>query len=200
MQIILKSIANILTNKPFNDKELFNIVDDKGKLISDIPTLVIGWEFTKSLYPEADILDWEIRPGLYWTFGKREKRNRYEEDIKVFKTQSLKSFLKSVNYHFINVLTAEKEEKNSFFKDIENPKGAYFYIYNNMLYMYKGEGSDIYGISLRDIEYGGGNVKKLFSMIYRNRSNVIIDNKEDFSLETKMALRNYTYVIPYLFS
>ena len=30
--------------------ELYNVVSDKNDLISDIPTLVIGWEYTKKLF------------------------------------------------------------------------------------------------------------------------------------------------------
>ena len=56
----MKYIANILTNRKFNDTELYNIVSKKEDLISDIPTLVIGWEFTKKMYPNANILDWKI--------------------------------------------------------------------------------------------------------------------------------------------
>ena len=47
----MKFIANILTDKPFKDNDLYNVVSDKNNLIGGIPTLVVGWEYTKKLYP-----------------------------------------------------------------------------------------------------------------------------------------------------
>ena len=73
----MKFIANILTDKPFTNAELYNVVSDKNNLIDGIPTLVIGWEYTKKMFNNANILDWEIDRNTYWTYGKREKRNKY---------------------------------------------------------------------------------------------------------------------------
>ena len=38
----MKFIANILTDKPFVNTELYNVVNDKDKLIDGIPTLVMA--------------------------------------------------------------------------------------------------------------------------------------------------------------
>ena len=52
----MKFIANILTDKPFVNTELYNVVNDKDKLIDGIPTLVIGWEYTKKMYENANTI------------------------------------------------------------------------------------------------------------------------------------------------
>ena len=53
----MRFIANILTDRKFNDCEFYNVVSKKEDLIENIPTLVIGWGFTKKLYPEANIIN-----------------------------------------------------------------------------------------------------------------------------------------------
>ena len=55
----MKYIANILTNGIFED-ELYNVTSKKGDLIDGIPTLVIGWEFYKKRYSNANILESKI--------------------------------------------------------------------------------------------------------------------------------------------
>ena len=75
----MKLIANILTEGSFQNNELYNVVSNKDDLISELPTLVIGWSFTKRNYPEANIINWQINENTFWCFGKREKRNRYEK-------------------------------------------------------------------------------------------------------------------------
>lgn len=42
--------------------------------------------------------------------------------------------------------------------------------------------------------------KGIFSKIYRNQNNNIIDIKDSLTWDTKNALRNCNYVIPYLYA
>ena len=92
----MKFIANILTDKPFKDNDLYNVVSDKNNLIDGIPTLVVGWEYTKKLYPEASMLNWEVGNNVYWTYGNREKRNKYEENIATFRQLTLTKIIKTL--------------------------------------------------------------------------------------------------------
>ena len=39
-----------------------------------LPTLIVGWERVKKLYPKASILKKKIKDNLYWTFSPTEKR------------------------------------------------------------------------------------------------------------------------------
>lgn len=196
----MKFIANILTNKPFSNNELYNVVDDVNKLISDIPTLVIGWEYTKKLYPNASILEWMIDQNTFWTYGKREKRNKYEENIEKFRQLALNRFIKSVKYKFFSLLTSSNAEKESILKVINSEKGSNIYISYDMVYIFSRENNDVIGFSLRDIDYIGKDRKDILSKIYRNKNNTIIDVKEELSWDTKNALRNCGYVIPYLYA
>ena len=191
----MKFIANILTDKPFVNTELYNVVNDKDKLIDGIPTLVIGWEYTKKMYENANILNWEIDRNTYWTYGKREKRNRYEENLEKFRELALHRFIKSVNYSYFNILISSNEEKEYVWGLIDT-NGTYVYLNNDMVYAFDEQENKVIGFSLRDIDYLKKDRKKVLSKIYSNTN--LIEVKDNLSWETKNALRNCSYVIPFL--
>jgi hypothetical protein len=196
----MRYIANILTDKKLNFNKLYNVVSDKNDLIEDIPTLVIGWEYTKNIFPNANILNWEIGDNFYWTYGNREKRNKYDENLEKFKTLAIKRFVKSVKYVYYNILTADNLLKAYILNIIENI-GSNLYIADNMLYIWDDNENVVIGISLRDIEYSGKDTKQIFSKIYKNPQNHIITiNEDELTWDIRNSLRNYNYVIPYLFN
>ena len=193
----MKPIANILTNKAFDNDGVYNVVSEQNKLISGIPTLVIGWEYTKSFFPNANILNWEINPDTFWCFGRRERGQRYEEAIKKFRDYAINRFIKSIKYKFINIVT-----KNDFFTsllDILNLcDDMNAYISNDMLYLACSSGDIVYGISLRDVEFIGCSKKVVFSTIYNNK-NVKFVEYNDLSWDIKTALKNCIYAVPCLY-
>lgn len=195
----MKLIANILTEGSFQNNELYNVVSNKDDLISELPTLVIGWSFTKRNYPEANIINWQINENTFWCFGKREKRNRYEEAIEKFMDYSLSHLIDSIEYNFFSILTAEVSERRSLANAIKN-NTIYVYINNDIVYLNKENSKKIIGISLRDIDYLGKSRQKFYDLL--KGENIIktndIFNKSSFA--TKMALKNKSYAIPYLFS
>ena len=194
----MRYIANILTDKNFKEKGLYNIVSSKKELIDGIPTLVIGWEFTKKMYNDANILDWEISRDVYWTYGNREKRNRYDENINKFKDLALLKFIKSVKYEYKNILLLTDEEKNEIIEIITG-NGVNVYIHNDMLYVLK-DNKNVIGLSLRDIDYIGKDRKKILSKVFRNEKNHIISlTDSELSYDIKNTLYKYSYVVPYLF-
>lgn len=194
----MKYIANILTETKFEDNGFYNVVKSKDDIVEGIPTLIIGWGFAHTLYPEAKILEWEIKDNIYWTFGKRERRSQMEKDILKFKKVAMNKLIKSVKYKFFNVLTEEKGDKVTFFNSIKEPSEKHIYIANDLMYIYYDGTKEVIGVSLRDIEYGGGDKKKFFSVIYQNPYIKVIKDKEDISFEMKYSLKNNLYVIPYL--
>jgi hypothetical protein len=196
----MKYIANILTDKKFTDSELYNVVNSKDKLIGDIPTLIIGWGYTKKMYPEANILDWKINDNIFWTYGKREKRNKYEENVEKFKKASINKFIKSVKYQYYNLLTISEEEKKYIISLLCRDCKTYIYINCDMVYIFDDENNIVIGFSLRDIDYINSSRKKMFNIILRNKNNNIIDIKDTLSYDMKISLNECKYVIPYLYS
>lgn len=195
----MKFIANILTEKSFSDRELYNVVNKKEDLIEGIPTMVIGWTFTHKLYPEANIIDWKIDESTYWTFGKREKRSVFETRIEKFKEMAIILFIKSVKYENLNMMTASNEKKISVMKSVFSEDGVKFYYTNGMSYIYVPEENIVYGISLREIDYIGKNAKEFLSSIYKSE-NIEGVSADSLTAEAKFAFRNCHYIIPYLMS
>lgn len=195
----MKFIANILTVGSFEDKELFNVVSSKDNLLPELPTLVIGWKFTKEQYPNANIINWQIDDNTYWTYGRREKRNRFEESVKQFKKIAMTDLINSINYTYFNILTAEISERQELTEILKNEE-LNVYFNNDVLYINKPGTKKVIGFSLRDIDYHGKNRQKIYEILRGNNIKKINDIYNSSSIVTKMALKNKTYAIPYLFS
>ena len=195
----MKFIANILTDKKFTGNELYNVVNSKELLIPDIPTLVVGWEFTKSLYPDVDITDWVIDDNTYWTFGNREKRSVYEDRIEKFKNIAINYVISSVKYKFINIL-ADKQSAKEFISKVDAESGITSYYYNGIVYVYIPSEGVVYGISLRDIDYVGNNPKTFLSQLNGKENVKSVTTDGVISPETKFAFNGNNYVMPYILS
>ena len=90
-------LANIYTKSKLDIEPFFNVVDDENKLIDGIPTLIIGWDSVKSLYGDINILDKKVKDNIYWTFGKRERRNVMEKN----KIKNVKEVQKKSNVNCV---------------------------------------------------------------------------------------------------
>lgn len=197
----MRYIANILTNKKIDSVEFYNIVSRKEDLIENLPTLVIGWEFTKTLYPNANIISWEIDENTYWTFGNRERRQKYEELLEKFNNLVIKKFIKKIKYKYISIIDGDINYPALEFL-INECKGFKIYIDNNMIYATgknsPERGNWVYGFSLEEYKYLGVDIKELFKKIY-NSDIQIISSKDDISWKIKDSFKNCKYVIPCLF-
>lgn len=196
----MKYIANILTNKKFNDNTLYNVVDCKENLIENIPTLVIGWEYTKKMFKNANILNWEIDENTFWTYGNRERRSKYEENLENFKNLALTRLVKSIKYEFLNLLTITKEDREKLCSLVVGGN-INIHINNDIIYILKPGTSIVIGISLRDVDYMGKDRKEFLSYFYKNKDNNIISLTDtNISYDIKNALYKHSYAIPYLFA
>ena len=196
----MKYLANILTTENFDDKTYYNVVSGEENLIDGIPTLIVGWERAKQLFPDASILNWKINDDTYWTYGKRVRRENNERDIKRFKELVINRAVKNIEYWFFNVLTADKEEKIRFNIILSDSRVKYALISNNMLYVYFPETSEVTGVSLSDIEYSGMDSSKLLRKIKNNPAVKIVNERDFVSFETRELIKNKKYMIPYLSS
>lgn len=191
-------LANILTSENFEDKKFYNVVSNEGDLIEGIPTLIIGREKAKELYPNAPILDWKINDEVYWTYGKRVRRERNEDDIKKFKKLMLERLIKGADYWFFNVLTATKEEKTKFNITLMDSTRKVVLISGDMAYIYYVDTHETIGVSLYDIDYSGVGRDKILKLFERNKSIKIINERDFISYETRDIITNKKYIIPYL--
>jgi len=196
----MKYIANVLTTEKFDENTYYNVVSDEHDLIEGIPTLIIGWEKTKELYPDASILDWKVKDDVYWTYGRRVKRERNETDIKNFKKLMLSSIIEKADYWFFNVLTADKEEKIKFNIALSDSRRKYVLVSGDMAYVFFPETSETIGISLYDIDYSGVGRDKILNTFKRNTSTTMVNERDFISYETRDLINNKKFIIPYLSS
>ena len=194
----MRFIGNIVTDSKMEDMVLYNIVKTIDDIDKTIPTLIIGWKKVNEYYPSVKILDWKINNLTYWTFGRREKGERYLSDLERFQDLCINVLYNTIEYEFFNVLIKENEEKKQFFKKLKDKTPKYVYIDNNIVYFYF-DGVKVYGISLTDIEYEGGNIKKFLAILYNNESIKIIKTS-DVDFQIRFLLNNRIYLIPYIFS
>ena len=194
----MRKIANILTNKKFDGGNFFNVVQDKSELLEGMPTLVIGWDFTKENYPSANIIEWEIGNDVFWTFGNREKRSEYEDRINKFNRICIDRLVKKINYIPINTLTATLEERTQLNELIGGDVKKKIYIANDMVYIYFPDEESVRGIYLQDIKYKGKSVKEFLSKVYKSKNAEIISAKLSDSVPDYMldVLKNRLYLVP----
>lgn len=196
----MRKIANILTKNLFNDKIFYNVVDSKDKLINGIPVLCVGVELTKKNYPNFNILNMNVDDGIYWTYGPREKRNIYESRLKTFIQKSIDKFKSDINYKYVNVIvngvsSCDFVSVNEIM--FNGGKSIVSFIFNGMVYVYDNK-QTVYGISLRELNYVGENVKAFLSNVYSNTT--VITNKDSIPLDVRILFNGYDYLIPCLFS
>ena len=199
----MKHIANILTSDPFSASELYNVTAERDSLIPGIPTLVIGWERAKEEYPDASIIEWKLADDVYWTYGKYERREKYEENLKKFSELAVKNLIDSISYTYYDVILLGDGKFNSFINMLMDDSKKTVYAPGDMLYVYFEElrPHSIIGLSLRDCDYLGPEYKKrLFSTLYNKENINILKNNSEISREVRYKLKNREYMLPYIFS
>ena len=193
-------LANIYTKSKLDIEPFFNVVDDENKLIDGIPTLIIGWDSVKSLYGDVNILDKKVKDNIYWTFGKRERRNVMEIDVQKFKKKAMSIVSNNVKYKFFNILTAKNDKKKSFYLLLKDARYKTVFSFNDMLYIYIDGTDTVVSISLRDVDYIGGDVKKIFSTLYNNKFVKVANDNDLKDTNAKLFFKDNIYLIPYIFS
>ena len=197
----MKYIANILTDEPFNEGELYNVVRDSDSLVPGIPTLIIGWDRVKELYPDALIIEWNVADNVYWTYGKYDRRDKYEANVSKFNDLAFKKFIESVGYVFYDVLATDSAKFSSFIASIQDETPKTIYVSSDMMYIYYKGRDKVVGISLRDCDYIDESYKKrIFSAVYGNKAVNLLKNNDAISKEVRFKVRGRAYILPYLYS
>lgn len=193
----MKYIANIITKNKIEISDFFNVTSDFSSADTTLPTLIIGWKETKELFPEQDILVYEITPTISWTFSKKEKRYKFEKDLVEFISKVVKNIDSQINYHFFNYILATQEKRNSFINYIH--KGGFSLYYNSrFLYVYSPKDKMTLGISLQDLRYAGVDISKFINLLNIFNNNIIVDNISFLSQESLILIKDNTKAVAYL--
>lgn len=190
-------IGNIITKNKIEVSSFFNVSSDISTVDSSIPTLIIGWSEVKKIFPEQNILVNKITDTIYWTFSKREKRYKYEVDLKNFIEKIINNINDSINYKFFNYILSSKEKQKSFIEYV-NIGGNSIYLNSKFLYVYNPKDKNTIGISLRDLYYVGIDVKNFVKSLNKNNNNFMCDNLKCIDNESFLLIKDNIKVIAYL--
>jgi hypothetical protein len=162
---------------------------------TDIPNLIIGWELTKTLYPEVSILRKKIKDNLYWTFSPIEKRSHFENDLKKYIDKSYKDYIIKIKFHNIDPIIYKINTVDELLSKLSIVAGGFTYLYvNKVVYVY--HDFVIYSIDLELLDFIGFDRKIILSTLKETT------NFSDCSWELKNFKSELKYLdikyLPYL--
>lgn len=192
----MRYIGNIVNKGKPIEEGIFFETDDMSKIDPSLPTLIIGWTNTVKAYPNTDILDWKINDNVFWTFGKRENNSQFQKRVNDFKELCFDFLREHVKYTFINVLTISELDKKRLNEFLKTPTRKVFYLCNNMLFFSGEKSYEVYGISLDDILYKGGNPHLFVSKLKIKQNNAFITERE-IPISIITAIADNDYLMPF---
>lgn len=199
-KMLILKIGNIVTDGIFENPDLFNVVKDFSQIEPNKPTLIIGWSKANTIFSGLSILENKINDNTWWTFGKRERNYKYQEDTIAFRKLAMETIEHNITYKFVNIFGMPTERKRKMFDWLTSGDMKKAFVSKGMLYVNQIGRNDIIGMSLRDIDFEGGNSKKLLAMMHNGgKVSFIRKNDDNVPQDVLFALRNNAYLVPYLF-
>ncbi len=167
----------------------------KELIVTDLPTIIIGWELTKKLFPEASILKKKIKDGVYWTFSNSEKRSVFEKDLNSFIKKSYEDYVKNIKFLNIDPIIYKIKDTDELVDKIKAVAGDFAYLYvDKVVYVYNN--FNIFSIDLEQLDFLGFDRKKVLNELEKSITNFEKKNKLlNFKNELKYLDIKY---IPYL--
>jgi hypothetical protein len=186
------TVGNIITKESItgipNNFGIYETV-----ITTDVPNLIIGWELTKTLYPEASILRKKIKDNLYWTFSSTEKRSVFENDLKKYIDKSYKDYIKKIKFHNIDPIIYKINTTDELLEKLNIVAGGFAYLYvNKIVYVY--HNFVIYSIDLEQLDFIGFDRKIILSKL-KEVTNYSEGDLKNFKNELKYLDIKY---LPYL--
>lgn len=123
----MKFIGNIVSEKEIIVNNRFNLVKSYDDIISELPTLVVGYELISELNPDFNILKNKINDKLFWSFGKNENRDKFNRTMVEFIYYSFNLAVKDVNFIYVDPIHFSPNKLNKISKkisELKNPIGV----------------------------------------------------------------------------
>lgn len=186
------TVGNIITKESITGiPNNFGIYETVPTL--EIPNLIVGWELTKTLYPETSILRKKIKDNLYWTFSTTEKRTVFENDLKKYIDKSYKDYIKKIKFYNIDPIIYKINTIEELLEKIKIVAGGFTYLYvNKVVYIY--HNFVIYSIDLELLDFIGFDRKIILSTL-KETTNFFEGELKNFKNELKYLDIKY---LPYL--
>ena len=197
----MKKLGNIVSQK--SDLRLMNKVgfihycSDISDIIADIPTLIIGWNYVKTLYPDIplSILKEKIDDNIWWCFSPTEKNTKHIECVEEFYQTIINIIKDKIPYYFINVFDLSISDTKEIISILNSDTSVTCYVhYNRFMYIYID--NQVLGFNLEDIEYMGISKNRVFKYFYNNRNKSIFYSADFIQKEIMQIIKNNLYLIP----
>jgi len=118
----------------------------------NVPTLVVGWDLTKTNFEKPSILRKKINDNLYWTFSTEEKRGVFEDDLKKFILKSYNDFIKGVKFFNIDPILYKINSNEELVEKIKAISGGIAYLYmDKVVYIY--HNLNLFSIDLNQLDF-----------------------------------------------
>ena len=172
----MQKLGYIVTKNKVNNLPSYIEVVQTISSVGDLskPIMYIGLENARKHIDGFNILKKQYINDVFWTFGKREKRSDYENDIEWFYEFCIKKVINDIKYYYINVLIISLSKVKKLINIVNSSESKYIYISNRMIYIYYS--NYIMGMSMDILEYCGVNKTKLLRKLHKNKSNIITDS------------------------
>ncbi len=178
-----KYIGNVVVSSP-NSKidDCFKKCLNLTEIVSNVPTLIIGFENAKKNIKDFNILNKKYEDNmLWWTFSKTERRVDYEKDILDFRNYCINNITSNIKYHYINYVDLTYNKAKKCLNYINNDNEKYYYIDNGkFIFLYDSKkdikSKHIYGFSLNTCAFFGIRKDKIISLLEKNPHNKRINN------------------------
>lgn len=193
----MEYIANIVTKNKIEVSSFFNVTSSFTDIDINIPTLIVGWNDVKQLFPKQDILNPKINENITWTFSKREKRYQYEKDLTFFIDKVVRGIDNKIKYRFFNYALSPQNRRDNFIEYVQTGDCSIYYN-TRFLYVYNIKDKITIGISLVDLSYIGINIKDFILTLNKYNNNIICENLKCITSDSYSLIKDNTKIIAYL--
>lgn len=171
--------ANILYST-YSDSAVDIIETQEINNLNVMPSLIVGWEKVKELFPDQSIREKKINDNVYWTYSSAENKKEFKEDVRKFIEDSIKNFFpkKITTYDAI----IDGSLKDFIAKNIDSKNRSFIYFHKNACYIHNG--NKTCAISLISLEYVGKDFKKTITSLI---------NKVECTIFSYYNCAKYTY-------
>ena len=195
----MKIIGNIVSNKIIEFDTRIKTVVTIDEIIDGLPTLIIGWDIAKNLFPDDfDILTNKLRPNFYWTYTLIEKRTAYEIGVDNFIEYCYTNIISDLKYVFIDPVQFKLSSIKKTIRKIQSIESPISYLHKDFIYIY-GD-NIIFGIDLVLCEFFFDIKKeKLKSKIKSISNGLLLDETILIEYKDYLGRINSPKFIPYLY-
>jgi hypothetical protein len=167
-------IDNILDSEKKLIPKDFELVSFDNYMVSETPTLLVGYEKTKTILDKISILNKKINDNLYWTFSPREKRGIFEQDLKHFIDNVNKGFFNKIEFINIDPLIYKIKTTERLIIRLKEFQGSSAYLYGDKLYFY--HNNKIYHLDFTLLDFIGFDTDEIKNYFINNFQMIEVDN------------------------